>query len=163
MLVTLIVAMSENRAIGRDNRLPWHLAADLAQFKRLTMGHHLVMGRKTYESIGRPLPGREMIVVTRQEGYAAPGCAGAPSLEAALALARARGEGEAFVIGGAELFAAALPLAGRMYLTLVHAQVEADAFFPAFDEAGWVELSSWPHPADARNEFPFTFVVRERA
>nr|AIA11214.1 Dihydrofolate reductase [uncultured bacterium] len=155
--------MDRRRGIGRDNGLPWRLPADLKRFRELTMGHHIVVGRKTFESIGRPLPGREMIVVTRDRAYRAEGCAIVHSFEEALALARGRGEGEVFVCGGAEIYALALPLADRMYLTMVEAEVEADTFFPEWEERAWAERNVVRHESDERHSHPFTFklLVRE--
>jgi dihydrofolate reductase len=162
MKVSLIVAAAENGVIGRQNDLPWRLSADLRRFKALTMGHAVIMGRKTYESIGRPLPGRRMIVISRQPGYSAPGVESAIGFEAALAIAKAHNEGEVFVIGGAAIFELAAPLAERLYLTRVHADVPGDVFFPPLDPAAWRLLESQPHPADEKNEFPFTFQRYER-
>lgn len=157
MIVSLIVAMDENRGIGLRNRLPWRLASDLKRFRELTMGHHLIAGRKTYESIGRPLPGRQMIIVTRDRNYRASGCLMVHSPDEAFRLAAERGEREAFVIGGAEIYAQALPQADRLYLTQVHAQVQADVFFPEFAEDEWQEVSRNFHAADEKNQYDFTF------
>jgi dihydrofolate reductase len=157
MITSLIVAMDRQRGIGKDNRLPWRLSADMKRFRELTMGHHLIVGRKTYESIGQPLPGRQMIIVTRQSGFQAEGCLVAPSVDAALKLARARGENEVFVIGGAELYAQTLALADRLYLTLVDAEVEADVFFPEFEASDWLMQEVIRQQADEKNQFPFTF------
>ena len=162
MIVSLLVAMDEQRGIGIDNRLPWHLSADLRHFKARTMGHHLIMGRKTFESIGRPLPGRTIIVVSRNPGYRPEGSLSAASLEEALSLARAQGEDEAFVVGGSEIFTLALPFADRIYLTEVHAVTAADVFFPEFDLDDWVETSSFFHPTDEKNDYAFTFRQLER-
>lgn len=163
MIVSLLVAMDEQRGIGVDGRLPWHLSDDLKRFKALSMGHHLIMGRKTWESIGRPLPGRVTIVVTRNPNYTAEGCLVAHSLEEALALAQAGGEDEIFVIGGGEIFAQALPLADRIYLTRVHTTSAVDVSFPEFDLEDWNAVESSEHPADGKNDFPTTFQVLERA
>src|SRR5262245_19431260 len=124
--------MDRNRGIGVANRLPWRLSADLKRFRDLTMGHHIIVGRKTFESIGRPLPGRRMIVVTRDRSYRAEGCEVAHSIEDATRLARERGETEIFICGGAEIYAQSIGIVDRMYLTLVDAEVAADTFFPAF-------------------------------
>lgn len=137
MIVSLIAAMARNRVLGRDNALPWHIPADLRRFRDLTLGHPLIMGRKTYESIGTPLPGRQTIVVTRQEGYAVPGCVVAHSLQEALA--SAGGADELFICGGGELYAASLPLAERIYLTVVELEVAGDTFFPEIPEDTFVE------------------------
>jgi len=162
MIISIIVAMDEQRGIGKEGRLPWHLSADLKRFKSLTMGHYLIMGRKTFESIGRPLPGRTMIIITRNRSYAAEGCLIAASLKAAMAIAEERGESEAFIAGGGEIFTQALPLADRIYLTLVHAVVEADVFFPEYEPKEWIEAEHSYHLADERNQFPLTFKVLER-
>jgi dihydrofolate reductase len=152
-LVSLIAALARNRVIGAGNRLPWHLPEDLKHFKRLTMGAPVIMGRKTHESIGKPLPGRRNIVVTRRPGARWDGCETAASLEAALALA---GDvPEVFVIGGAELYAAALPRADRMHLTLLDADYEGDARFPDFDPGDWRETAREPGAG-------FAFVTCER-
>ena len=163
MIVSLIVAMEQGRGIGRDNRLPWHLGADLRLFKQNTMGHHLVMGRKTYESIGHPLPGRTTIVLSRRPEYAAPGVLHATSLEAALEIARQAEDDEVFIIGGGDVFAQALPLAQRIYLTQVHAQVDCDTFFPEIDLDRWQVRRACFQPVDEHNDYPFTFQMLERA
>ena len=162
MIISIIVAMDEKGAIGRDNRLPWHLSDDLKRFKATTIGHHIVMGRKTYESIGKPLPGRTNIVVTRNPAYQAEGCRIAHSLEEALEIARENGEEEVFVTGGRELFAQALDIADRIYLTRVHADVPANLYFPDFDETNWSEKDSFHHKADEKNEHAFTVKLLER-
>lgn len=167
MIVSLLVAMDEKRGIGFENRLPWRLPADLRRFKALTMGHHLIMGRKTFESIGRPLPGRTTVIVTRDSSFAPPGCPGdwcliAYSLEQALAIAGQRGESESFVIGGAQIFARALDLASRIYLTTVHAVLEADVYFPSFAREEWLVVDSAYHPADDRHPYPYTFELLEK-
>jgi dihydrofolate reductase len=154
--------MDERRAIGRDNRVPWRLSSDLRKFRELTMGHHIILGRKTFESIGKPLAGRESIVVTRDRDYRAEGCFIAHSLDDALRLAGERGENEVFVCGGAEIYAQAMGRAGRLYLTLVHTECEADTFFPEWDESAWVEKESHHQPADEKNQHPFTFKLLER-
>jgi dihydrofolate reductase len=147
--------------IGAGNRIPWHLPADLQRFKALTLGHRVVMGRKTYASIGRPLPGRENVVVTRRRDYHAEGCRVVHSLEEALAAIPA-GE-EVFVIGGAELYAQSLPLADRIYLTHVDVAVEGgEAFFPVLDAGEWQPISEERHPPDARNPYAYRYVTYER-
>jgi|HubBroStandDraft_3_1064219.scaffolds.fasta_scaffold25548_2 dihydrofolate reductase len=143
--LSLIAAMAANRVIGAGNALPWRLPADLRRFKRLTMGACLVMGRRTWESIGRPLPGRTTVVVSRRPGYAAPGALVAHSLPAALDAARRAGEGETFVAGGAEVYRQTLALADRLYLTVIHRDFAGDALFPAFDPAGWRLIEAERH------------------
>ena len=155
MKTSLLVAMSENRVIGRDGALPWHLPADLKRFKRLTLDHTIVMGRKTFESIGRPLPRRRSLVLSRDPGYRPPGAEAVPSLADALALAA--GEDEVFIVGGARVFAAALEVADRLYLTVVHAEVEGDVRFPEVDLGAWELTGEERHESDARHAFPFTF------
>jgi dihydrofolate reductase len=162
MIVSLLAAVDEQLGIGINNRLPWHLSADLARFKKVTMGHHIVMGRKTYQSIGKPLPGRTSIVVTRNPEFHAPGCLTAGSVASALELARAAGETEVFVIGGYHVFVEALPLADRFYLTQVHAQVQADTYFPEFNMNEWEEAYVERFPQDDRNEYPATFRILNR-
>jgi dihydrofolate reductase len=160
--ISLIVAMDEQRGIGKAGKLPWRLSSDLKRFRELTMGHHIIVGRKTFESIGKPLTGRVMIVVTRRETYQAEGCLVAHSVEDAIRLARERGETETFICGGAAIYAAALAEADRLYLTLVHATVDADVFFPDVDETAWVETESESHAADEKNQYPFTFKLIEK-
>ena len=157
MIVSLIVAMDEKRGIGVKNNLPWHLSDDLKHFKTLTMGHHMIMGRKTYESIGGQLPGRTMIVVTHNNKYRAEGSFIANSLNSALEQAEARGENEVFIIGGAEIFAQSMTIADRIYLTQVHTIVEADVFFLDLNHDEWIEESSIRHEADQKNQYPYTF------
>lgn len=146
MVVSIICAVAANGVIGIQNRLPWKLPADLQRFKTLTMGHPIIMGRKTYESIGKPLPGRANIVVTRQSGYRADGCTVAHSLPEALTTMA--GVDEAFVIGGADLYAQALPLAERIYWTEVHQDYAGDSRMPAIDRTRWHETAREDYPAD---------------
>jgi dihydrofolate reductase len=162
MIISLLVAMDERRGIGLDNRLPWHLSSDLRMFKSLTIGRHLIMGRKTFESIGKALPGRRTVVLSRDPDYRPEGTQTAASLEEALALARDQGEQEAFVVGGSEVFTLAMPYADRLYLTRVHAVTPADVFFPEFDQDEWVETRTFFQPADDKNEYAFTFQQLER-
>jgi len=163
MIVSIIAALDRNRGIGIGNQLPWRLPADLKRFRELTMGHHIIVGRKTFESIGKPLPGRQTIIVTRDRAYSTAGCSVAHSIEEAIDLARERSETEVFVCGGSEIYAQAMGLADVMYLTLVDAEVAADAFFPAFDPRDWEERESLHHPADGKNQYPFTFKVMTRS
>lgn len=162
MKVTLIVAVADNGVIGSQGDLPWRLPAELAHFKRTTMGHHVIVGRKTYESIRRPLPGRTMVVVTRTAGYEAPGWRVAGTLEAALSLAEDAGDDEAFVAGGAEIYRLALPRADRIVLTRVHGEVAGDVTFPALDPEAWEEQREPTREADERNAFAFTVSTLER-
>jgi dihydrofolate reductase len=158
-LTSLVAALARNRVIGIGNRLPWRLPEDLERFKALTMGAPVIMGRRTHESIGRPLPGRRNIVVTRQRGASWAGCVVAHSLDEALAAAAAAAE--AFVIGGAELYAQALPRAGRLYLTLIDAEYPGDAWFPELDPAGWREIER--AAAVGAGGLGYAFVTYERA
>nr|WP_314355557.1 dihydrofolate reductase [uncultured Achromobacter sp.] len=156
--LTLIVAYSTNRVIGRDNTLPWKLPGDLAHFKRSTLGHPIIMGRKTWDSLGRPLPGRSNIVISRNPDFAATGATVVPSLQAAI---DACGEvDEAFVIGGAQIYAQALPLAQRVLATEVHADVDGDAFFPLLPSFQWKETAREPQPAE--NGYDYDFVTYQR-
>lgn len=160
MRISLIAALADNRVIGYRNRLPWRLPADLQHFKRMTMGKPLVMGRKTWESIGRPLPGRINIVVSRDTTLQADGGVVVHSIEQALEAAA--GAEEVMIMGGAELYAQALPRAGRLYLTEVKAAVEGDAWFPDIDLKDWVEVERERHCADEKNEYDYAFVVLDR-
>ena len=159
-IVSIIVAMSENRVIGVDNELPWRLPADLKHFKATTMGKPVLMGRKTFESIGRALPGRRNIVVSRTPGYQAAGCETVSSVEAALQ--RLESAPEIMVIGGASLYERLLPRAHRIHLTLVHTTIDGDARFPELDLAHWRETSRIDHQADERNPMAYSFLVYER-
>ena len=161
MTVSIIVAMTADRVIGRDNTLPWRLPADLRRFKRLTLGHHLVVGRKTWESIGRPLPGRKMVVITRQRKFRADGVEVVHSVDDALAVARKNGEDEVFIAGGEEIYRQTLARAHRLYLTRVHATIEGDAFFPEYDAAAWTEVEREDRAADDKNPHAFSFVTYE--
>jgi dihydrofolate reductase len=162
VIISLIVAMDEKRGIGKDGKLPWRLSSDLKRFRELTMGHHLIVGRKTFESIGKPLPGRQTIVVTRNAGFKPEGCFVAASVQAALAIARERGETEAFIIGGAEIYSQALDFTERVYLSQVHAETDADTLFPDLQRGAWTETVSVYQPADDKNQFAFTFKLLER-
>ena len=158
--ISLIVAMSNNRVIGINNTLPWHLPADLKHFKSLTMGHHIVMGRKTYESIGKPLPGRTSVVITRSVDNATPGVVVANSLEAAIAACG--NDEEIFVIGGAELYRQAINLADRIYLTEIDAFISGDAYFADLDPAVWQETARDSHAPDEKNIYPYPIVTYNR-
>jgi dihydrofolate reductase len=159
-IVSIIAAVAENGVIGINNSLPWRLPADLRRVKALTTGHHIIMGRKNYESLGKPLPNRVNVVVTRNRDYRAPGCTIVHSLADGLAVAQ--GDTEVFIFGGAELYAQALTVTDRMYLTLVHANVDGDTFFPGFDRSPWREVERVRHEADADHPYAFSFVKLER-
>jgi dihydrofolate reductase len=156
--VNIIVAMARNRAIGIDNTLPWHLPEDLKHFKTLTMGHHMIMGRKTYESIGRPLPGRTTVIVSRDPDYRVTGCLTATSLEDALAACG--DDPEVFFVGGATIYAQALSYAQRLYLTEIQQDVEGDAYFPEFDRRVWRETARDCHTTQAGLEYCFLTLDR---
>src|SRR5688572_7909583 len=158
--ISLLVAMAQNRVIGANGTIPWHLPDELKLFKKLTMGHHMIMGRRTWESIGKPLPGRTSVVVTRQKGYRAPGAIIAHSLDEAIAAAG--GDPEIFVIGGSEIFAEALPRADRLYLTTVEAAPEGDTYMPGFPPEEWRAVSTQSHGADDRHPHAYTHAVYER-
>jgi dihydrofolate reductase len=160
MTLAMIVAIAENGVIGRRGDMPWRLSADLRRFRELTMGHCIIMGRKTFESIGRPLPGRTMIVLTRQPNYDAGEARVASTWDEALALAA--GDDQPFVIGGADVFAMALPQTRRIYQTVVHARPEGDTYFPSWDETEWRAVEERYHPADEKNSSPTTFRILER-
>jgi dihydrofolate reductase len=162
LIISLIVALDEAGCIGRQGDIPWRLRTDLQRFKMLTMGHHLIVGRKTYESIGHPLPGRDMIVITRDPEYKASGCIVTGSLEQALALARDRGEQEVFVIGGAQIYALVLPVTDKIYLTRVHAQVPCDTYFPPIDMRDWKIQEQSFHPDRERDQYPSTYQLLTR-
>ena len=154
--------MDENNAIGKNNQLPWHLPADLKKFKQITMGHNMIMGRKTWESIGKPLPGRTSIVVSRTAEIDVPGVVTCKSLKEAIDFAKLEGETEAFIIGGAQLFQDAIPLADRFYLTRIHEKFDADTFLPPINMDEWEILEEEFFPADDKNKYDFTFYVLQR-
>lgn len=160
MRISLIVAMAKNRIIGRDNQMPWHLPADFAYFKKVTLGHPVIMGRKTFESIGRPLPGRRNIVVSRNPAFRADGVEVVASLEQALDACQ--GE-EVFVIGGATLYAEALPRVDRIFLTEVDALPAGDTLFPPLEKNQWREVARERREADAKNLHAMEFVVLEKS
>jgi dihydrofolate reductase len=166
LIVSIIAAVAENGVIGRDGDLPWRLSSDLRRFKEITLGKPVVMGRKTWDSIGRPLPGRANIVVSRNADFVADGADVAADIDAALEIARRRaaetGADEIFVIGGAALYEAALGLAGRLYLTEVQAAVSGDTHFPDVDCALWREIARETRPAGEKDDHPHAFVTLER-
>ena len=159
-MLSLIVAAGENNEIGKGGKMPWHLPADLRHFKTITMGKPVIMGRRTYESIGKPLPGRRNIVVTRDKSWQAEGCDVVHSLPEALMLAA--GAPEIILIGGGQLYREALARVQRIYLTRVHGEFDADTFFPVLDMAQWREVARESHPVDERNAYACTFQVLER-
>lgn len=159
MTVSAIVAISENRAIGKNNRLLWHLPADLKHFKDTTSGHSIIMGRKTFDSVGKPLPNRRNIVVTRQN-LTIPGCEVVNSIDDALKLCKE--DDEVFIGGGAEIYKVAMPVTDRIYLTIVHQDFDADTFFPEINPGEWREVSRQYHQADIKNPIPYSFITLER-
>ena len=159
--ISIIVAISENNAIGKDNQLLWHLPADLKHFKEITTGHTIIMGRKTYDSIGKPLPNRRSIVITRNSELTIEGVEVVTSLDDAIALC-AQDE-EVFIIGGAEIYQQSLPVTNRIYLTRVHQKYDADAFFPTLNPEAWREIDSITYQADEKNSVAYTFSTLERS
>lgn len=160
MIISIIAAVGQNRAIGKDNKLLWHISADLKKFKSLTTGHAIIMGRKTFESIGKPLPNRTNIIVSRNENYKIDGCITLNSLDNALK--QAKDESEVFIIGGGELYKQALPLAHKMYLTMVFDDFDADTFFPEFDEDEWIVLNEIVVLPDESNSYHYAFKEYQR-
>ncbi|MDC8833106.1 type 3 dihydrofolate reductase [Alteromonas gilva] len=159
----MIAAMAHNRVIGKDNQMPWHMPADLAHFKRTTLGKPVIMGRKTYESIGRALPGRLNIVLTSDSAYSLADATVVNSIDAALAQAKSEATDEAMIIGGGAIYTSLLPRADRLYLTFIDADVAGDTYFPDYAKQGkWRELSKETHPSDQKNQFGYTFVTLER-
>ncbi len=166
MKLAMIVAQAENRVIGRDNQLPWHLPGDLQYFKQATMGKPIIMGRKTFDSIGRPLPGRLNIVITRDATYQPDNVKVVHSLESAIELAESQalidGVEEAMVIGGEQIYRQALPMADHLYITQVHAQVDGDAWFPEFSLDDWQEMGRESFSAEGKNPYDYSFIVYQR-
>ncbi len=159
MKITILVSVSENGIIGVNNRIPWHLSTDLKRFKRLTMGHTLILGRKTFESIGKPLPGREMLVLSRKPQPAGQeGIQWVKSMQEALKIAEESGEDEVFVVGGVGVYTAALSIADRLLLTRVHTVIDGDTSFPKVNPADWVLINKAKYPAGKADEFPFSFL-----
>lgn len=159
MRTSIILAADENNGIGKNGQLPWRLPDDLKRFKQLTLGHYLLMGRKTYESIGKPLPGRTTIVLTRQLNYQPKGVLLAHNLETACELARKQEESELFCCGGGEIYRQMLPLADFVYLTRVHTTLPTDVTFPQLPETNWQLVENIQHPADEKHPYAFTFLV----
>lgn len=165
MIISLIAAFTENRVIGKNNDLPWHLPDDMKHFMQTTSGHHVIMGRKNYESLPkkfRPLPNRTNIVVTRQADYDAAGCIVVNSIPQAIDIAIENREQEVFIIGGAEIYTQSLAMANRLYLTEIKTSLEGDAFFPSFDAQTWHEVSRKHHPMDDKHIYAFDFVIYEK-
>lgn len=163
MQISLIVAAAQNGVIGRDNQLIWHLPEDLKQFRRMTTGHPIIMGRKTFESIGKPLPNRTSIVITRNHNWSFDGVVVVNSLVEAIEVARQTGTDEAFVIGGAEIYRHALPIVDKIYLTEVKVNFEGDAYFEILNPTDWQEISRIHHTTDAKHAVAFDFVALEKS
>lgn len=165
MIISLIAAVAQNRVIGKENDLPWRLPDDMRFFMQTTSGHHVLMGRKNYDSLlpkFKPLPNRTNIVVTRQKDFEATGCVVVNSIEKGIEIARANNEQELFVIGGEQIFTQSLEKADYLYLTEIHAEIMGDTYFPVFDPNEWIEVSRKPHKADERHRYSFDFVVYKR-
>ncbi len=162
MIISAIVAVAKNNVIGRDNDIPWYLPSDLKYFKKMTLDHHIIMGRKSFESIGRPLPKRTNIIITRNPFFIASNCLVTNSVEEALAIAQDNGETEAFIIGGAQIYDLSKQYWDRLYLTEVDLEVEGDVRFPDFDMTEWTLTSESPQKADEKNEVDYNFKIYEK-
>lgn len=160
-MIAIVVAVAENNVIGKDNQLIWHLPADLKHFKQITMGHPILMGRKTYESIGKPLPGRTSIIITRQEDYKAEGCVVVNSVEEAIKEAKQLDE-QAHIIGGAEIYKQSLHLTDTIYLTRIHHSFDGDTYFPEIKEEEWEAVSEEHHEPDEKNKYSYSFIKLTR-
>ncbi len=160
MTISIIVALSENNVVGINNQLPWHLSADLKRVKALTMGHHLIMGRKTYESIGKPLPGRTNVIITRNKNFSAEGCVVVSSLTEALE--KAKEDNEVFIFGGGEIFREALSKVSKIYMTRIHQHFDGDTHFPDLNPGEWREISRQDFNADEKNNYNYSFINLER-
>jgi dihydrofolate reductase len=160
-MISIIVAMDENKVIGKNNQLPWHLPADLAYFKQVTMGHPIIMGRKTHESIGRVLPGRENVILTRNRDYFAEGCTIIHSIDDLVEWEKRQND-EIFVIGGAEIFKQTLPITEKLYITKIHHHFTGDTYFPEYDESDWELIWQQKGVKDEKNPYDYDFVIYER-
>ena len=160
MRLSIVVAMDDNHLIGKGNRLPWHLPADLAFFKKITTGHSILMGRKTYDSIGKTLPNRRNIVITRNTDVSIPGCEVVDSIEKALSITK--DEEEIMVIGGANLFEQLLPEVNKLYITRIEGEFEGETYFPHYDENDWLEVSRESHQPDETNKYAYQFSIMDR-
>lgn len=160
-MLTIIAAIAENNALGKDNQLIWHLPADLKRFKKVTQGHAVIMGRKTFESLGKPLPNRTNIIITKQKAYKKAGCIVVNSLEEALQCAK--DDNNPFILGGAQIYRQALDFADVLDLTIVHHVFEADAYFPEIDKNTWTEVSREHHPKDEQNPYDYSFVIYKKS
>ncbi|MES2279207.1 MAG: dihydrofolate reductase [Bacteroidota bacterium] len=159
MIISAVVAIAENNAIGKNNELLWRLPNDLKHFRQITTGHTVIMGRKTYDSVGKPLPNRRNIIITRQK-IAIEGCEVVASVDEALVLCT--GEPEVFIVGGAEIYKLAMPVTNRIYLTIVHQEFDADAFFPSINYHEWAETEREDHGTDEKHAIPYSFITLQR-
>ncbi len=159
-MITIIAAIADNNALGKDNQLIWHLPADLKRFKQVTLNHHIIMGRKTFESLGKPLPNRTSIIITRNKNYKVAGCILVNSLEEALKAAEK--DENPYILGGAEIYKQAIEIADKLDITFVHHNFEADAFFPKIDTTIWKETSRQDFKADDKNKYDYSFVSFEK-
>lgn len=161
-MIAIVVAVADNHVIGKDNQLIWHLPADLRHFKQKTMGHPMIMGRKTFESIGKPLPGRTTIIVTRQENFQAEGCLVAHSVQEAIDLGRELDKEQVSIVGGAEIYKQAMPFVDTLYLTRVHHTFDGDTYFPELQEKEWEQVSMERHEPDEKNRYSYSFIELRR-
>ncbi len=162
MTVSIIVAVSQNDVIGKDNQLPWHLPADMKYFKETTTGHHIIMGRKTYEALGKPLPNRTNIIITRQTDFTVSGCVVVNDLQSALDYAKNQGETECFIIGGGDIFIQAMVWTERLYITRIAHEFDGDTFFPHLETNDWKLVKEERHMPDPKNRYPYVFLVYDR-
>ena len=162
MIVSQIAAMSRNRVIGKDNKLPWNMPNDLAYFFKVTRGHHIILGRKNFEANGKALPNRVNIVLTRNLNYKAPGCIVVESIQQALKYSESKGEEEVFIVGGGQIYQASLGITNKIYLTIIETEIEGDVFFPELNPKSWKQISKIAYPADSNNPFIYTYYIFER-
>jgi dihydrofolate reductase len=161
-MIAIVVAVADNHVIGKDNQLIWHLPADLRHFKQKTMGHPMIMGRKTFDSIGKPLPGRTTIIVTRQQNFKAEGCLVAHSVQAAIEIGSELDTEQVSIVGGAEIYKQAMPFVDTLYLTRVHHTFEGDTYFPELPEKEWQQISAEHHEPDEKNRYSYSFIELRR-
>jgi dihydrofolate reductase len=159
VIISLIAAMDEKGGIGKNNKLPWHISSDLKRFKKITLNHHIAMGRKTFQTIGRPLPGRVMIVITHQKDFKPDGCMVVDSLDAAIKLADEKKETELFIIGGGEIFSQSIDIADKIYMTFVHADIAGDTIFPEINMSDWQVILSESIQQETNDEFKADFKI----
>jgi dihydrofolate reductase len=162
VIISIIVAMDEKGGIGKNNKLPWHMSSDLKRFKKITLNHHIAMGRKTFQTIGKPLPGRVMIVISHQKDYKPDGCVVVNTLNAAIKLADENDETELFIIGGGEIFSQSIDIADKIYMTIVHADIHGDIIFPKIDKSDWNVVLSESIRQEANDEYNSDFQILVR-